>query len=78
MSFQWLVPPLRINKSEFQLETLWTILFESLWGLIVLIHSALWRIDCINLKAPQLDKLLPLYMPAIAYYQELFFFQLPH
>lgn len=54
------------------------VLFESLWALIVIIHSALWRIDGINLKAPQLDKLLPLYMPAIAYYQELFFFQLPH
>lgn len=32
MKFPVVGAPLRINKSEFQLETLWSVLFESLWG----------------------------------------------
>lgn len=43
---------LRINKSESQLETLWAVFYLSLygWELCILVHSALWGIDCMNLK----------------------------
>lgn len=76
--------PLRINKSEFQLETLWTVLIEYSMGergvgLIVLVHNALRRIDCNEFEVfSQFVKLLPLYMATTVYYQEFFLAQLPH